>query len=140
MAKPTETAKDWTGINRRKIPKAVYMLLRKYHSLFGLAVLPWSKTPGNHYFKFFSLAMVDPFTKQCGEVETPGFRSNIYQDSIGMPAWDQAGRQIEHPYWTKKEVRTDSLVAWYEEQLNLASYFREHETAIEQWRGGVFSG
>jgi hypothetical protein len=45
------TSHSYSARNRRKIPKAVYLLLQQHHRTHGLAVVGWNKPPGNSYFQ-----------------------------------------------------------------------------------------
>ena len=121
--------------NRRKISKAVYLLLQRYHRTHGLRVEPWNKQPGNHYFSFFCDAVRHPDAEPQHLAEIDGsYCLTVYQDHIGIPAWANGGNQMEHPDSRLRELRASELVDWYEAHLSLDAFLRDHEGAIRPWR------
>lgn len=115
----------------RRIIKSVFLFLERFHRLYGLKVIAWSKQPGNHYFTFFL---------DC-QRENPGINIStggtgrvvltVYQDSVGIPAWS-AGDQLEMPGW--KSARTTKIFDWLSERLTLGDLMRRNLTDISDWR------
>lgn len=125
---------DWATINVRKIYKALYLILESYHRALGLAVMAWSKAPGNCYYSFYSLAVRDSEGRPRHLPEVYGrYSLTIYQHKPGLPGWG-AGDQIEHAEWRQRELRSDELVNWYLGHLTLSRFFAEHASEIARWR------
>lgn len=125
---------DWDAVNGTKINKAVFLLLEKYHRSHGLIVLGWSKPPGNNYYSFCSLAACDDLGHPLHVAELyRGFNLTTYQDRIGIPAWS-AGDQVEHPHWTKRELRSTEITEWYERNLGVSHLFNILDDRIDWWR------
>lgn len=120
----------------RKINKAIYLLLEKYHRLFGLEVYGFSGGHGPGYAGFQIAA------KRCwqeGELY-PNYEAPFgdgrqvlvtYFSHVGIPAWC-AGEQLELPEWWK--LRTSSILAWLEEHLTLLELFDLYQSDIARWR------
>lgn len=124
----------WTDINRRKINKAVFLLLQKYHRAFGLAVLSWSRPTGHSYHFFYSLAVRDDNGNPAHALDPLGpYSLSIYQSMVALPI-GSADQQPEHPEWRQRELRASELVQWYESQLTLNEFFSDHAESIRWWR------
>lgn len=122
-----------TSETRRKISKAVYLLLEKYHCKFGLSVVAWWKTPGNEYFSFFCMPIRDRggSLKHLPEVNGQ-FSLTIYQDHVSIPSWsnESPSRLDIDP----GELRTAQLLEWYEENLSFHELFNYYRPEINEWR------
>lgn len=126
---------DYSTINQNKIPKTVYLLLQKYHRLFGLGVSAWSKPPGNYYFSFFSHAVIDEHGRPLHFPEVFGkYRLTIYQTHLGLPAWGNDDHQEEHQDWRQRELRSKEMLTWVEERLTLRQFFHDYSNDIDRWR------
>ncbi len=120
----------------RKINKAIYSLVEKYHRLFGLEVYGFSGGHGSGYAGFQVAA------QRCWEEGKPyanyepplGDGRQIlvtYFTHVGIPAWC-AGEQLELKDWQKQ--RTNAIVAWLEKHLTLLELFDLYQSQIARWR------
>lgn len=120
----------------RKINKAIYLLVEKYHRLFGLEIYGFSGGHGPGYAGFQIAA------KRCWQEGEPyanyeapfGDGRQVlvaYFSHAGIPAWC-AGEQLELPEWWK--LRTSSILAWLEEHLTLLELFDLYQSEIARWR------
>ncbi len=119
----------------RKISKAIYLLLEKYHRLFGLEVYGFSGGNGPGYAGFQVAA------NRCWErgrpylnYETPfGDGRQVlvtYFSSVGIPAWC-SGEQLELPGW--EQQRTSSIMSWLKQNLTLLELFDLYKSDIASW-------
>jgi len=120
----------------QKINKAIYLLLEKFHRLFGLEVYGFSGGHGPGYAGFQVAA------KRCwfdgrphANYEPPiGDGRQVlvtYFPHVGVPAWC-AGEQLELDGWERK--RTSSIVEWLEKHLTHLELFDLYKSEIDQWR------
>lgn len=134
---------DYVATNARKITKAVYLLLQEYHRTMGLAVIGWSKPPGNSYFSFYSMAAGDVWRQVFGRpsagIDIKRFSLTTYQDHIGLPAWG-AGEQEYHPDQRRRVLSTAEIVQWYKSRLELQQLFEAFCQDIEWWRRSYHVG
>jgi len=126
---------NYSEINRAKIPKVVYLLLQKYHRIYGLGVIGWFKQPGSHYFSFFSQAVYEGRGRPKHLPELWGrYKLTLYQDHLGMPARGNDSVQAQHPHLHDRELRSKDMVQWIEEHLTLPQFFRDYSAEIDRWR------
>ncbi|WP_417547010.1 hypothetical protein [Marinobacter segnicrescens] len=119
-----------------KVNKAVYLLVEKYHRLFGLEVYGFSGGHGPGYAGFQVAAnRCWAQDRQYLNYETPfGDGRQVlvtYFSNVGIPAWC-AGEQLEFTGWERQ--RTTSLVAWLEQHLTLLELFDLYQSDIASWR------
>lgn len=121
----------------RKIPKAIYLLIEKYHRLYGLEVYGFSGGHGPGYAGFQVAG------RRCWEagIAKPGYDKLhkkdsrlvlvTYFSSVGIPAWC-AGDQLELEDWGRQ--RTSTIVEWLENHLTLLELFDLYKSDIARWR------
>jgi len=123
----------------RKISKAVYLLLAKYHRLYGLEAYLFSGGHGSGYVGFQVAAnrcwdgannkanynLSDPDTREHRPLVT------YLCGPVAIPAWAD-GKQQEMPDW--ESARTNSIVDWLEKHLALKELFADNADAISRWR------
>ena len=122
----------------RRIFKAVYLILEKYHRLYGLEAYFFSGGHGPGYVGFqvaaarcFDSGKTDANYDQA---DISGRTSLVtYLAHIGIPAWSSvSGEQIEgNP---KKLGRTRDVERWLESHLTLNQLFSHYEAEISRWR------
>jgi len=131
---PTEKNPD------RKIVKAIYLLLEKYHRIYGLEVYSFSHGSfGPGYFGFQIAAHRCWWGKDLRNANYQARHGSkgMYGPLVGywymasIPSW-AAGDQLSLRNWEK--LRTTEIVAWFEESLGLRSLFAENARAIAEWR------
>lgn len=116
----------------RTVAKASFLLLQRYHRLYGLKVVGWMKQPGNAYISFY----LDASVPSEGGLDLPDMNDErlvltCYQDHVGIPAWS-AGDQLELKSGSR--ARTGVVLAWLEEQLTLQALFDRNSSEIATWR------
>jgi len=116
----------------RTISKATFLLLQRYHRLYGLKVIGWTKQPGNAYLSFY----LDALPHESEFLDLPDMANErlvltCYQDHVGIPAWS-GGEQIE--LTNGKRARTDVVLDWLEQRLTLRELFDYHASEIDRWR------
>ncbi|RLA51944.1 MAG: hypothetical protein DRR42_08875, partial [Gammaproteobacteria bacterium] len=122
----------------RRIFKAIYLILEKYHRLYGLEAYFFTGGHGPGYVGF-QIASARCFDDQNGDANyeqanIPGRTSLVtYLTDFGVPAWSSvSGEQIEgNP---EKLSRTSDVVKWLESHLTLDSLFAHYEDEISRWR------
>ena len=120
----------------QKINKAIYLLLEKFHRLFGLEVYGFSGGHGPGYAGFQVAAKRCWFDSNPHVNYEPPFGGGrqilvTYFPHVGIPAWC-AGEQLELAGWEHK--RTGSIVAWLEKHLTHLELFDLYKSEIDQWR------
>ena len=124
----------------RKIVKAIYLLLERYHRLFGLEVYSFSHGSfGPGYFGFQIAAHRCWWGRDLRDANyaSPTTPNGTYGPLVGywymasIPAW-AAGHQLTFRNWEK--ARTHEIVSWYEDSLNLHQLFEANARAIQEWR------
>ena len=126
--------KDFACINRRKINKAVFLLLQKYHRTHGLSVLFGAKQPGNDYIFFYSKAVRnrDNTPKYVIDMDSQ-YCLTTYQEYLAIPGWSKEGK-VYHEDFDKRELHTNEIVEWYERQLTIRSFLDDYQNEIDLWR------
>jgi len=120
----------------RKINKAIYLVVEKYHRLFGLEVYGFSGGHGPGYAGFQVAA------NRCWSQGRPHANYQApfgdgrqvlvtYFTNVGIPAWC-AGEQLEFAGWGRQ--RTNSIVSWLEQHLTLLELFDLYKSEIASWR------
>lgn len=122
----------------RKISKAVYLLLEKYHRLFGLEAFLFSGPHGPGYVGFQVAA------NRCWDADNSNANYSVagpdegrygplvtYLTHVGIPEW-AAGHQLEMPDWTA--ARTEAIEGWLTQNLRLHALFDENADVIGRWR------
>jgi hypothetical protein len=120
----------------RKISKAIYLLVEKYHRLFGLEVYGFSGGHGPGYAGFQVAA------NRCWAQGRPHLNYQApfgdgrqvlvtYFSNVGIPAWC-AGEQLGLDGWERQ--RTSSIMAWLEHHLTLLELFDFYKSDIASWR------
>jgi hypothetical protein len=127
---------DKQQVNARKINKAIYCLLEKYHRLFGLEVYGFSGGHGPGYAGFQVAAKRCWFNGRPHANYEPPFGDGrqilvTYFSHVGIPAWC-AGEQLELEGWECK--RTSTILAWLEQHLTHLKLFDLYKPEIDQWR------
>lgn len=117
---------------QRELAKATYLLLQRYHRLYGLKAHCWTKPPGNAYISFY----LDALPLRGAMTSLPGMDDErltltYYQDHVGIPAWS-SGRQMQMPGW--EHARTADVQAWLEKNLTLHALFENYSEEIAAWR------
>ncbi|GAA5193060.1 hypothetical protein [Ferrimonas gelatinilytica] len=119
----------------RKIFKAIYLLLEKYHRLYGLEVYLFSGGHGAGYagFQVAANRCWDTHHNDLnyGAISGRPLPLVAYLPHVGIPSW-AAGRQLEMVGW--ETARTLAILDWHERNLALASLFRDNAAAIARWR------
>jgi len=122
--------------NARKISKAIYLLVEKYHRLHGLEVYGFSGGHGPGYAGF-QVAAHRCWAKgrPHANYEAPfGDGRQVlvtYLTNVGIPAWC-SGDQLELPDW--EHQRTSTIVSWLERHLSLLELFDLYKSEIASWR------
>jgi hypothetical protein len=121
----------------RKISKVIYLLIEKYHRLFGLEVYGFS---GGHGPGYAGFQVAGRRCWKTGKAE-PGYGKLLNKDSrlvlvtyftsVGIPAWC-AGNQLELEDWGRQ--RTSTIVDWLEKHLTLLELFDLYKSDIARWR------
>ena len=123
----------------RKIIKAVYLLLERYHRLYGLEAYLFSGPHGPGYVGF-QIAADRCWDADSAHVDYPvddqgrsrfGPLTTYITGHVGIPAWS-AGRQLALDNWEQR--RTSEIVAWLEEHLALRPLFEQNADLIQRWR------
>lgn len=120
----------------QKINKAIYLLVEKYHRLFGLEVYGFNSGHGPGYAGFQVAAY------RCWEQGKPHANYDApigdgrqvlvtYFTNVGIPAWC-AGEQLELEKWERQ--RTSTIVEWLEKHLTLLELFDLYKSDIAWWR------
>ncbi|WP_417536595.1 hypothetical protein [Methylophaga sp.] len=120
----------------RKVNKAIYLLVEKYHRLFGLEVYGFSGGHGPGYAGFQVAANRCWFDGSPHTNYEPPFGDGrqvlvTYFPHVGIPSWC-AGDQLELKGWEHK--RTCTIVEWLERHLTLLELFDLYKSEIDQWR------
>jgi hypothetical protein len=123
---------------QRKIYKAIYLILRKYHALYGLELFVFS---GGHGAGYVGFQLACERICDAGRLDThypsPPLRQPVafvtYLEHFGIPAWATADdEQIEVA--PEKLPRTNEVVAWLESQFDLHALFEAYRESINAWR------
>ena len=120
----------------RKINKAVYLLIEKYHRLYGLEVYGFNSGHGPGYAGF-QLAAERCWDRRNGTANydnMPGSGQQVlvcYFTHVGIPAWC-AGEQLELQGWQAQ--RTSNIIQWLEKHLTFHELFERYEPQISRWR------
>jgi len=122
----------------RRIFKAIYLILEKYHRLYGLEIYFFTGGHGPGYAGF-QVAAARCFDDQNGdanyqEASIPGRTSFVtYLSDFGIPSWSStSGDQTQgNP---EKLPRTSDVVKWLESHLTLNSLFDHYEDEVSRWR------
>lgn len=106
-------------INQRKILKWVFLLLQQHHQRLGLKACAWSGPAGINIdrISFFFHSVRDP------ESPLPGIPLTdmcIYQASLGV-----CNGINEHPDQHSRELRTNEIVPWLEQQLGVIQRYHQ---------------
>lgn len=120
----------------RKISKAIYLLVEKYHQLSGLEVYGFNSGHGPGYAGFQIAA------NRCWEQgkATPNYGASLedsrlvlvtFFTNVGIPAWC-AGEQVELEGWERQRTRT--IVNWLDKHLSLLALFDLYKSDIASWR------
>src|SRR5579859_1806563 len=124
---------DISLVNARKMTKAVWLLLQRYHRSHGLGVVGCFRPVGAEYFYFYSLAVRDRHGRARYIAERafqPGYALAISQWECRL-----VGQQdVLYTGWTEREVRTSDIVDWLDHHLSLQQLFRDHEEELRAWR------
>jgi hypothetical protein len=126
----------------RKINKAIYLLLERYHRLYGLRLASFSGGHGYGYGMFYTSA-VSPIGEKGWQFDyddalgEKGKRQEklslvAYICDVGLPAWTN-GRQAHLKDWRSR--RTSDIVEWLEANLSLRQLFTVFAEEIDRWRG-----
>ena len=123
---------------QRKIYKALYLILRKYHALYGLELFVFS---GGHGAGYVGLQLACDRICNADHLEThypsPPLRQPTafvnYLTDFGIPAWATADdEQIEVA--PAKLLRTQDVVTWLEARFDLRPLFEAYQDPINAWR------
>ena len=122
----------------RRIFKAIYLILEKYHRLYGLEVYFFTGGHGPGYVGF-QVAAARCFDDKNGDAnyEQANISSRMslvtYLPYFGIPSWSSvSGEQVKG---NPKELRrTKEVVKWLESHLTLGSLFAHYEDEIARWR------
>ena len=123
----------------RKISKAIYLLLEKYHRLYGLEIYLFSGGHGSGYVGFQIAAnpccthnQIFANYHKGDSQESYGPLVTYLCGSVGIPAWTNHGEQLTFDNWQDK--RTTCIVEWLEEHLAFQKLFDENASKIAKWR------
>jgi len=123
---------------QRKIYKAIYLILRKYHALYGLELFVFSGGHGAGYIGFqLACERICDADHLDTHYPSPPLRQPVafvtYLEHLGVPAWATAdSEQIEVA--PAKLPRTSSVLSWLESQFDLRTLFDAHREPINTWR------
>lgn len=126
--------------NDHKIFKAIYLLLDKYHRLYGLEIYLFSGGHGPGYcgFQIAASPCYGEFGDQLNYSKTGvsdgpyGALVTYVTGTAGIPAWANRGQQVELKGW--QQWRTQTLVAWFEANMGFKALLGDHEEMIRRWR------
>ena len=128
--------------NDHKLFKAIYLLLDRYHRLYGLEIYLFSggHGPGCCGLQIAAAPCYGAFESQLNYSKT-GFSDSPYGPLVtyitgtaGIPAWANRGEQLEVEGW--QHWRTQNLLAWLESNLGIQALIRDHKESIDRWRAG----
>lgn len=123
---------------QRKIYKAIYLILRKYHALYGLEIFVFS---GGHGAGYVSFQLACDRICDADRLEThypsPPLRQPTafvtYLTHFGIPAWATANNeQVDMP--PAQLPRTDNVVDWLESHFDFLALFEAYRNPITSWR------
>lgn len=124
-------------MSQRKINKAIYLILEKYHRLFGLKLVGFSGGHGYGYGMFY-LDAVKPW--QQGPLDTDynfivardkKLSMVFYLEHVGLPEWSH-GMQQEMVDW--RSSRTNEIVEWLQSRLSIEDLIIQGNIYISRWR------
>ena len=125
----------------RKINKAIYLILERYHRLYGLRLATFAGGHGYGYGMFYTDA-ISPIGDKGWQVDyddalgKKGKRQQklslvAYICDVGLPGWTN-GRQAHLEGWQTR--RTSEIVEWLEANLSLRQLFTVFADEINRWR------
>ena len=125
----------------RKMNKAIYLILEKYHRLYGLKLMSFAGGHGYGYGMFY-LDSVPPGTggmiqtdykDRLEEKRSNGKRVSLvfYLGEAGLPAWSN-GCQAQLEDWQR--CRTSTIIEWLEANLSLKDLFCVFREEVARWR------
>jgi hypothetical protein len=123
---------------QRKIYKAIYLILRKYHALYGLELFVFSGGHGAGYISFqLACERICNAQRLDTHYPSPPLRQptafTTYLTHFGIPAWATANdEQVDIP--PDKLRRTEDVVSWLESQFDLPALFEAYREPINDWR------
>lgn len=116
------------AVNAERFPKALYLLLRKWHPRIGLSLVGWWKPPDNSYFTFFLEAVTSESPAPVGP-ET----LSMYQGLLATPGWSAVGEQ-RNADQDSRRLSTDEMVAWIENVFRFDRLYQAHRSEVDWWR------
>ena len=130
----------------RQINKAIYIVIERYHRLYGLELYLFSHGsfgPGYWGFQIASHRTWDNRSREVNDCNRGGQQRNGYvlvgyQDKVSIPNWaiasstDASGNQPTLD--VTSTTRTENIVEWLEQNMQLRNYFLTYETEIHNWR------
>jgi hypothetical protein len=123
---------------QRKIYKAIYLILRKYHALYGLELFVFSGGHGAGYISFqLACERICNAQRLDNHYPSPPLRQptafTTYLTHFGIPARATANdEQVDIP--PGKLRRTNDVVTWLESQFDLHTLFEAYREPITDWR------
>lgn len=125
MDDPVDVKSAIFQLNRRKIYKWVFFLLKEHHRRVGLKVWAYSAPSGiaTPRFSFFFDRIRDENGRPMKHFELNGqtVEMQIYQWKVGVFQPLREGEPKDHPLQSKKELRTKDMLPWLNEQLRIRS-------------------
>jgi len=126
-------------VSIRKINKAVYLILEKYHSFYGLKLAGFSGGHGYGYGMFYLDAvkpvvngLVDTNYESLNRSRSQSLSLVFYLDNVGIPSWGNHNQQLGLKNWSRK--RTFEIQKWLLKNLTLNDCFDTYSDDIKRWR------
>ncbi|NDV90473.1 hypothetical protein GTH32_04580 [Alteromonas sp. 345S023] len=131
----------------RQITKAIYLLVEKYHRLYGLELYLFSHSGFGPGYWGFQVAGNRTWSARSSIVNDDGIGKKVrnsyslvsYLHDVSLPSWslsmDKQKAKGQPRLHSSKQLRTHTVVNWLEKEMGLINYFNQHHDAIERWRG-----
>jgi hypothetical protein len=123
-------------MDQRRINKAIYLILEKYHRIYGLKLVGFSGGHGYGYGMFY-IDAIKPMEHnsldtdyECIKVDRT-FSLVIYLTSVGIPEW--SGRSSTKFNLTDA-TRTQEIVDWLLENLTIDHLLKSTTVELQRWR------
>ena len=128
----------------RQFNKALYLLIEKYHRLYGLEFFFFSRSGGPGHWGF-QLACNRTWCARQRIIFPKDYPRAIqfatcgYVGKVEVAPWSVPDGYVYSPDEVRLEhsqnVRTSEVVAWFEEHMQLRKLFEHYSSELERWRG-----